>query len=82
MPGSRLRRFCLVAAIGSIVSASSFCGTISEARAALILGWEFNGNGGGETSVNATTQNLGGSPVAVTRGSGLVSSALANSAAK
>jgi hypothetical protein len=79
MTASRFRRFCLVAAIGSIVGASSFCGAVSEAQAALILGWDFNGGAGTETSVNATTQNLSGAAVAVTRGSGVSGSALANS---
>lgn len=51
----------------------------SSASAGLILGWDFNGNLGNETSVNATTQNLSGAPAAITRGGGLAAATLGNS---
>ncbi len=62
---------------GVLLAVAALSCSLPRASADLILGWEFNGNTGSEVSVNATT-NLLGSPVAVTRGSGLTASALAN----
>lgn len=74
----RVASFCR-GSLGCVLLA--LCGVTwvpATASADLILGWEFSGNAGNESSVNATTQNLGGSPVAVTRGGGLTASTLSN----
>jgi hypothetical protein len=47
--------------------------------AAVVLAWDFNGNTGSEATVNATTNNLSPTLVAVSRGSGLNGNNYSNS---
>jgi hypothetical protein len=46
---------------------------------AQIVAWDFNGRGGNETSVSATTLQAQLNPVSITRGAGLVTATLAGS---
>jgi len=68
------RRVCVAVVLLGIGT----LGPSSEGSAALIA-WDFDGLAGNEASVNATTQNISGSSIALTRGSGLSAAALANS---